>query len=408
MQKTRKKSVKRKNQNQLEFCVQQKRRVNPNSEKEKVDKELQQVELSISECKGPENILKYKVLCKKKEALQLQIANLITKRSEKEMHEYMATIDKLEKTEAKNTTSSVLLKEVPLDNRLHPPKPNRKNIFDVMSQRDSDKYKLLRAHQKRCAVLYSNNTNNTKNTNDTSTTGKPKNELIRTNQIDTCVQCGVDRNVDKETAISVCPKCGSTRRFASHIFETKDSEKDESQTTRQQSLSHMQKFSAQFERGYPSTPIDVLEPIFLAYTKFHLHDPAKVQACRTSHLLKGLKHIPKVFKRAPDRLTKELKKESIPEYTSTQLSQLLNQRNRLRTPEEMSDDDKKHRKSFSNQIYMRQLGRANQMEQSRLFPHAKTTKIHMARTRAMEKECEIQKEKLGEEAGMIWSLYPST
>jgi hypothetical protein len=394
MQKPKKRATKRKSQNQLEFSVREKRRLNqsPDKDKEKLEKELAGITLAMENCKGPENILKYKVLSKKAEQLQVQLNSISSKRSEKEMHEHMALLDRLEKTDFKtNRSNERTVKEIPLDNRLHPPKPNRKNIFDIMSERDSDKWKLLRAHQKRYSVMF--NSHQTKS---------------RNNQIDTCHKCGVDRNVDKETAISVCPKCGSTRRFASHIFETKDTEKDDTQATRQQSLSHMQKFSSQFERGYPSTPIDVLEPISVAYTKFHLHDPAKVQACRTSHLLKSLKDIPKVFKRAPDRLTKELKKESIPEYTSTQLSQLLNQRNRLRTPEEMSGDDKKHRKSFSNQIYMRQLGRANHMEQSRLFPHAKTTKIHMERTRAMEQECEIQKEKLGEQSGMVWSLYPST
>lgn len=398
MQRTKKRATKRKSQNELESSVKDKRRATQSHEKDKerLEKELVSTISTINNCIGPENILKCKVLTKKAEQLQTQLNNISSKRTEREMHEYMAMLDRLEKTSmrdsANNSNRQGQVKEIPLDNRLHPPKPNRKNIFDIMSQRDSDKWKLLRAHQKRYAVMF--NVNNPIQS--------------RSNQIDTCVKCGIDRNVDKETAISVCPKCGSTRRFASHIFETKDTEKDDTQATRQQSLSHMQKFSSQFERGYPSTPIDVLEPISVAYTKFHLHDPAKVQACRTSHLLKNLKDIPKVFKRAPDRLTKELKKESIPEYTSTQLSQLLNQRNRLRTPEEMSGDDKKHRKSFSNQIYMRQLGRANQMEQSRLFPHAKTTKIHMERTRAMERECEIQKEKLGEQAGMVWSLYPST
>jgi hypothetical protein len=94
--------------------------------------------------------------------------------------------------------------------------------------------------------------------------------------------------VDRELAIRVCPKCAVTSTFASHIFESKDMEKGES-SSRQQSLNHMQKFSMQFERGHPSTPLDVLEAMSVAYSRIHLHDPSKVQACRTSNLLKTVR-----------------------------------------------------------------------------------------------------------------------
>jgi hypothetical protein len=441
----KKKALKRKNPNELDFSIREKRKAlqQQDKEREQLEKDITKLDLDISKCVGPENILKYKVLKAELESKKKKLEDIKGRKTEKEMHEYMSLLDQLERNNMRNsnnnnnhgiTNGNSDTKRMKMDNRLYPPKPNRKNIFDIMPDRDAEKYKLLRAHQKRYAVMYQS----------------LYPVKTRVNEVDTCQACGVDRNVDKEMAISVCPKCGSTRRFASHIFEAKDAEKDDSQNARQQSLSHMQKFSAQFERGYPSTPMDILETVSIAYTKFHSHDPSKVQACRTSHLLKNLKEVPKIFKRAPDRLTKELKNESIPEYTSEQLSQLLNQRNRLRTPEEMMNqlkisednsnnnnnhtnnnngvekieeivedmeedgEDKKHKKSFSNQIYMGQFGRANMMEQSRLFPHAKTTKIHVERTRAMEKECELQKKKMGEQSGAgvgpvaIWSLYPST
>jgi len=382
---------KRKGPRELESAIREKRRhvLQKGQQADRLERELEAKLKELDKCQGAEQILRYKVLKKQIAELQTQLQLAQSNESEKKMHEYMAMVDQLERQQGQPDGRRVT-KEVSMDNRLHPPKPSRRNLFDMMSRRDADKWKLLRAHKKRYAVMFD------------------KAQLpARVNSIDVCSKCGVDLNVDKETATSVCPKCGETHKFASHIFDTKDTEKDDTHTTRQQSLSHMQKFSSQFERGYPCTPIDVLEPVAVAYSKIHLHDPSKVQSCRTNHLLKGLKDIPKVFKRAPDRMTKELKRESIPEYSSTQISQLLNQRNRLRTPDEMGDD-KKHKKSFSNQIYMRQLGRANQMEQSRLFPHAKTTKIHMERTRAMERECEIQKDKLGDQPGMQWSLYPST
>ena len=383
---------KRKATSELNNLITQKRRYIQSQDKnvtiEKLQKQIRDTETLRQSLKGPENILKFKVLTRKLEDLNVELTNVQTRKHEKDMHSYMAMIDRLEKTPETNNNKEKKL-VIPLDNRLHPPRPNRRNIFDTMTNRDADKWKLMRTHKKRYAVLFAQD--------------QP---ASRVNPVDVCQTCGVDRHVDKETAISVCPKCGSTRKFASHIFETKDVEKDDAVTTKQQSLSHMQKFSSQFERGYPNTPIDILEPISVAYQKIHLHDPTKVQSCRTSHFLKSLPNVPKVFKRAPDRLTKELKRESIPEYTANELSLLLNQRNRLRTPEEMGEADQKHKKSFSNQIYLRQLGRCNGMEQSRLFMHAKTCKIHMERTRALEKECEIVREKLGNQPGMIWQLYP--
>lgn len=389
-----KQTKKRKATSQLTHLIKDKKRFIQGHDKnaviEKLEKERREFEVARAKCQGSENILKYKVLTKKIQDKDLEIEQIKSKKHEKDMHAYMAMMDRLEKMpEHPGNQKLINRQEIPFENRLHPPRPNRKNIFDTMTHRDAEKWKLMRTYKKRYAVLFSQ-----------------EQPAGRINPVDVCQSCGVDRHVDKETAISVCPKCGSTRKFASHIFDTKDIEKDDGVTTKQQSLSHMQKFSSQFERGYPNTPIDILEPISVAYQKIHLHDPSKVQSCRTSHFLKSMREIPKVFKRAPDRLTKELKKESIPEYTSQELSLLLNQRNRLRTPEEMGEADQKHKKSFSNQIYLRQLGRCNGLEQSRLFMHAKTCKIHMERTRALEKECEIVREKLGNQPNMIWQLYP--
>lgn len=218
---------------------------------------------------------------------------------------------------------------------------------------------------------------------------------VRTNRIDTCADCEIDLVVNREMAISVCPRCGFTRQFASHILESKEIEKDES-VNRNQSVNHMQKFSSQFERGHSRASLEVLEALSVAYSKIHVHDPAKVQACRTGILLKQLKTVPKSIKRIPDRLTKELKAEGIPEFTTSQLQQLLEQRNALKVQEDllisadlMSDEMPHHksRKSFNNQIFMRQLGRSKQMEPARLFPNPKTHRIHLERTKALETAC---------------------
>jgi hypothetical protein len=334
----------------------------------------------IDECVGVESILKCKVLRKKLHECQLQLEAARSKSEEHAMHTYMSKMDQLEKASASaSSTGSKALEQkkvIPMTNRLHPPRANGRSMFDSMSDRDVKHWQLMRAHQKRFSMVY-----------------HQQQPAVRRNPIDTCEKCGLDRLVDKEMAITVCPKCGSNREFASHIFENKDVEKDETSNTKQQSLSHMQKFSAQFERGYPHTPIDMLEQVSVAYQKVHLHDPMKVQPSRTAQFLKQNPLITKVVRRAPDRLTKELKRESIPEYTSQELTLLLNQRNRLRTSDDLVEGgDKKHRKSFNNLMYMRQLGRANEFEQSRLYLQAKTYKIHTERTREMESECELTRQ----------------
>jgi hypothetical protein len=296
------------------------------------------------------------------------------------MHEYMALLDKetiVRDSPEKNT----------IRNRLYPPGKGELALTTTMPNAIITNN---RAHKKRFEIMFG------------TTSLHP-----RYNSVDVCTTCGVDRAIDKETSITVCPKCGSVQRFASHIFETKDVEKDDSVSTRQTNMTHLQKFSSQFEFGYPVAPVSVLDAMSVAYSKIHSHDPSKVKLCKTSAILKGLKDIPKIFKRAPDRLTKELKRESIPEYTSQELSLLLNQRNQFGMQVSESGD-KKQKKSFNGHVYMRQLGRANQMEQSRLFPQQKTAKIHYDRIRAMEQECDAQKKQDTNVGSWSWDLYPST
>lgn len=276
------------------------------------------------------------------------------------------------------------VKRMNTTHRLLPVPTNQRNILLKMNTRAAQRWQTRKLHERRQQVVG------------------------RTQNVDQCPTCLVDRCVDKEMSIAVCPKCGATQRFATHIFETKEVDKDNAKITRQQSLSHMQKFTDQFQRGYPCMPLSVLETMTVAYSKIHVRDPAKVQLSTTNRLLKKLRYIPRMYKRAPDRMTRELKGQAIPEYTSKELTKLLNQRNRLHAQEEDTGDGNKPKKSFPNPIFMRQLGRANMMEQSRLFQNAKTTRIHLERIRAMDQECDTQRVKFGDCKYGIWSLYPST
>jgi rubrerythrin len=361
---------------------------------------LQELEKALNECRGTENILKSKILKQTREKLLQQLAAVSNGNKESEMFDYLATIDRIEKSTGTNELTGAS-KVIPLSTQLTPLRAAQRNILDTMSSREALKWQDLRAHKKRYAIMFDKE--------------HPK---IRMNHIDTCADCLVDLVVDREMATAVCPNCGKTRQFASHIFESKEMERDDT-SSKQQSLNHMQKFSAQFLRGQSATSTEVLESLSTAYGRIHVHDASKVQSCRTSTLLKGLHNIPKSVRRIPDRLTKELKAEGIPEFTSAQVQELLSLRNRLRVPEDVAAEalvmdahssdgvtGYKSRKSFNNQIFMRQLGRSSGMEPARLFPNPKTNRIHMERTRTLEQECVLRGVMNSESSN--WALYPAS
>lgn len=359
---------------------------------ETIRSEMNAIQKQMNQCVGVVDILKYKVLQKQYKQLELKLTQFCPK--SESVHE--KTQPQKSQGEIRGKHSE---KKIELYSGLHPMKPSQKNILQVMNERELQKYQTQRAHQKRESMI--------------TIAPSDRQPSVRVNSIDTCVDCFVDLVVNREMAIAVCPKCGFTRRFASHILDSKEVERDDG-GSRHQVVNHMQKFSSQFEHGHPSASIDVLEELAVAYSKIHVHDPSKVQACRTSLLLKNIRTVPKSVKKIPDRLTKELKAEGIPEFTSSQLQQLLEQRNRLKVQEDVPMDEigKKTRKSFNNHIFMRQLGRSSQMEPARLFPNPKTTHIHVERTKALEQACQSLEttEPLSKKSrtDTNWALYPAS
>jgi hypothetical protein len=195
--------------------------------------------------------------------------------------------------------------------------------------------------------------------------------------------------------------------FASYIFNTRDVENNAGETSTLGSTrkKHMQRFSAQYERGYPVVPKELLESLSVEYQKFHEHNPRKVVTSRTNQLMRNCAAVPAVFRQAADRVSKELRGESIPEYTEQEINVLLNQRERLLRSSNGSVA------TFNNQVYLRQFGRANDMEISRLFPHAKTNSVHVKRMRTLEDACDAHKglKNMSHQEGNVrWDMHPST
>jgi hypothetical protein len=357
---------------------------------EECRKELELLEQKLEECEGPRNILRHKVLCQQMEEKRAELQQIKDNHEERKIHALIQRIDELEKRPKPDRKQKV----ISTPNRLLPPSGKKQDLLS--QQRDISDSWGIRAHKKRLALQFH------------------RDIAGRKNVIDTCRDCGMDMVVDKDSARMVCPSgsCGAVQKFESHIFDVKDIERDESSQTRSQSLTHMQKFMAQFERGYPCASLSVLESLYIQYSKFHFHDPAKAQSCTTGKLMKNCTDIHRIFKRAPERVTKELKAEGVPEYSQEETAHILNQRNRLRLPDEIHDPGSKNKKSYCNQIYLRQSGNANDMPQSNLFTQAKTINIHLKRCRSLEKECQVQKDKqrrLGitsQSSHAQWNLRP--
>jgi hypothetical protein len=353
----------------------------------KLHKEMEELEKQRDSCTGRKNIMRYKSLVRKITEIKKAIFDL--KQTKETLCDFQNTIQQLPHKEKTNNSK-------PHSCRLYPPEISMSRDFEHLhTERDIDKWKLTRSFKKRCSLLM--NTDN-------ECSG------LR-NNIDKCDICGVDTHVDKESAKKVCPMCGTSSVFFSHIFESKDMEKDDSETTRQQSLAHMHKFGIQYEKGYPTANVEVLENLTNAYNKFHFHTPSKVQSCRTNKLLRQCKNIPKFYRRCPDRLSKELKSESIPEWTSDELSHLLNQRNKLPLPADKNEytrEEKKNnpKKSFNNCHFVRAFSRASGWEQARLIPNAKTTKIYFERNRDLERQIsQIEQNKHSSKTDEIDSEY---
>jgi Fe-S cluster biosynthesis and repair protein YggX len=211
--------------------------------------------------------------------------------------------------------------------------------------------------------------------------------------MDICKTCRVERIVEKELARTVCPRCGDLKNFASHIFTSTDSESYNHRPKKphHQSIAHMQKFLAQYSDAYEGTPIDIFATLYSKYMSIHSHDPQKATSTRTRQFLVEEGCGP-VFSKFGDRILREIRGEPVPEYSTTQINFLLEQRLKMANNSENEEiEDEKENNSFGNQIYTRFIGKMNGMEQSRLFPQAKTNEIHQRRIRQLRKHFEHQK-----------------
>lgn len=342
-----------------------------------IEKRIQEINSLIKNARGPEMILTVKIWNKELDTLKNELIEI--KKDCSNMYDQINAIKLLDKKieEYNNTNETVTGM-----NRLLPVKHLNGYMPPSVSLRELQSAK--RAQEKRMELLYPT----------ASATSRQLNQ-------DKCTMCGDVRHVDKEVATSVCLTCGTAYTFATHIFEMKDFDKDEDETIRQHNLSYMQRYIEQFKRGVPQTSRPILESLATSYMNIHVMDSAKVQNSQTLNYAKKLKL------GLTDRITKELKGEPIPEFSQDEIATIINQRVALQ-PRDPITEEIVDKKSFRNDMYIRHLGRANKIEQSRLIPYAKTANTQNTRIRDIETLCELQKSRFGDQPHQIWSMFPST
>jgi len=146
----------------------------------------------------------------------------------------------------------------------------------------------------------------------------------RFHSMDVCSECQSDLIVDRELAKKVCRTCARPSRFALELFDAcEDAEAHNVHVEGAQSNLH--KFLAQLEKGTAPAPQNVLSALAGEFSKFHVADTSKVTAGRTQQMLKQCAAVPRTYRQAPQRITRELVGAAVPEFTYTELQSLQTQ-----------------------------------------------------------------------------------
>ncbi len=248
--------------------------------------QLAQWTKELNGCQGPQDILKWKVLHEKIEKL---------KSEQSRGSPPISTNASANASQSPPSNPSLLPKTKRVKMEMQPNPPSNDYLKDLYPTSDTgsktiSQCKTLRAHEKRMAVLQC--------------------AVIptRRNPLDACVTCHVDREVNKEAAKSVCPKCGSLASFPSHLLDGgEDLDMNHVATT---SVVSMPVAPSRTSLPCVSNNPELFESLANAYQTIHVDDPSKVIATRTQGFLKTITNvsIPHHYKRAlvAQRLSQEL------------------------------------------------------------------------------------------------------
>jgi len=273
-----------------------------------------------------------------------------------------------------------------VESRLYPmPEPSTfRNVMPTRGSVEAKRWTDGKGHKQRYAV--------------TNATGGLE---VQSEDVRLCQRCQVPRLVDREGARVVCPRCGEYRIFATYMMEyheQRDVPNGSLQRPKAPSHAHAHKFAQQYGRGHPQVPPEVLAAVRNHLDRNHCTDPSRATPTAIGKILKSLPEVPRVHRRAADRLSKEMRGEGVPEFTPQQLDKILRKREVISM---IMPDHPVTNTTF----LMRELARALGYSAARMFPKGKTPKIHSAMVRILTRGL-VEK---GHEATEEFKyLFPST
>lgn len=206
---------------------------------------------------------------------------------------------------------------------------------------------------------------------------------------DFCRQCKVKKIVSHELATCICPKCGVSMPFASHIFQKYDhtsrqnvSFKNANSTAK--TTAHMRQYVNQFSTKFPKVSSDLLRYLYHQYSKIHFLHPVKVTSAQTRQFLKSyhkIKPLPAQIRTSVERLNKMLVCDSIPVFTPAQLKTIHEKRNILISHMKCSSFEQN--KSFTSAMFFKQICLSSGFKNARLLHNAKNCSIYASRCRSL-------------------------
>lgn len=205
--------------------------------------------------------------------------------------------------------------------------------------------------------------------------------------VDKCERCHVNRIFERADAWAVCPLCADRKPLATFVLEMKDQDKDDKEEARERKCTNIQRFMYQFERNFPKVPDELLDQLALAYQSIHHHDWNKIT---TTHSERFLKHMPQFgwWRKATERLTRELIGKPIAEFSNQEITNLLIRFRKLKVAEDFPDmGEAIQRRHLNTHHIVRHLG-TPLYPQARLFRTGKNRTSHEQTVRSIE--CEIE------------------
>lgn len=225
----------------------------------------------------------------------------------------------------------------------------------------------------------------------------PVSSQVQLNTGATCHKCGFAVAVDVTQCILACTNCGITRKIIVDKHHNTDLKPLMDKVSTQ-----IISFCSQFLSSFPKLPKSLINHMYMSYQCIHFPYKTKVYSSRTQTFLKSYKQHNFMYKRACERISKLLRHDHIPVLKKHDIMRIYRQRRLIETLTSSNDHA-----NVNYIAYIRQLGRLNNVEVTRLFHNAKTQKIHLKQCNIIENQLkEVQCRYNDTQNSFNWKLLP--